>query len=120
MKTTFKVLKDYYYITWAKIDKGQKIENTIDDPFIKELFIKGYIKEIKEEENPKFKIWDYAVEEPFNNNLDETEYLIIYSVLKKDWKFIYNMQYSKNWYVSFLSENKIRKPTKEELELYFN
>ena len=70
----------------------------------------------KVEESPKFKVGDYAVMEYRSN--DDIEYIKIYSIWKEEWEFIYNIQNIKDYMISY-TEEKLRKPTQEELEKYY-
>lgn len=72
------------------------------------------IVEIKKPKpKPKFKIWDYAVHEAPS----WISYIKIFSITLGWWgsdKF----QYNKDWCL-YTSQDSLRKPTKEELKLYF-
>ncbi len=73
----------------------------------------------KKEQQPKFKIWDYAVESEKYNNFWNDEFIKIFSIQKKDWRYIYNIFYWYSWYKSWLVEEQLRKPTNIEEKIYF-
>lgn len=76
---------------------------------IKELIKQWYIKEVEKQE-PKFRIWDYAVD------INNWFMLKIFSIdIEKE---MYNIVYTGQGYF-WLDEDLIRKPTKEELKKYF-
>lgn len=64
---------------------------------------------------PKYKIWDYVVEEW----KWKSTYMKIHSIKFMESEFRYNIVYSTDRLHSYYSEENLRIPTKEECQTYF-
>lgn len=121
-----KVLKDFTNPLWIDFKKWQIWEvwetewDIWFDKYLIERWFAEYTEEIKEEETPKFKIWDKVVEESKFNNIWLDEYIVITSIAIYNKRCVYNLQYWKDWYCNSLKENEIRLATPEEIQKYFN
>ncbi len=67
---------------------------------------------------PKFKIGDYAVNIWDDTNLWVDEFIKIYSIHFHKWEYLYNTSQLDGRF-NCIVEKGIRKPTQEELDIYF-
>jgi len=83
-----------------------------------DMYFFKYFKEIKQKvfDVPEFKIWDYVVviQTKDSTIVSSVEFMKIVNI-KMVYKWINNFEYRYNLF----SWDKIRKPTEEELSLYF-
>ena len=114
----YKLLKEF---PWAKVgniyDENWRGYNCNNHDMIKEWIFDNesfndllweWIEEIKEEENPKYRIWDYVVAEKGDDEIT-IQYLKISGIILKYWQLRYDGY----------KEEDLRLPTEEELEIYF-
>jgi hypothetical protein len=117
----------YYHLKqdWKLIKSGYQskiIKDIIESKNEENYFVKfqEYFEEIIDKPKPKYKVWDYVVEEKEYNNLWNDEYIKIFSCQLHGWKFIYNTFYMTWWtWCNFLREDQLRFPNSEEIETYF-
>ncbi len=112
---TYTVIKDFINSEWFKVSSWFIVNYKIDD-YIKLLINNWFIEEIKEEDKyykiPKFKVWDKVV---WDSDYKPC-YMIIFELYPTIEWYIYNFRDDS---IKF-KEDELRKPTQEELDLYFN
>lgn len=120
--TIFKYMKQWWQ-EWVELLKWETIKWILD--LIEIIWIDNEeffeeINNIEEIKLSKFRVWDYVVFE----DLEKTEYIKIFNIIKNwRWKYLYNYlniisDVFENVQI-FLNEDGLRRPTEEELKLYF-